>query len=398
MSTQGAESIGPAHDNKRQPGDNQAPDPIRPPSAGVGDRVPPAQWHDGPDNESNEVDDPPPDAPSPRRPAEENANFLNPRTTEPDSTARGGPAKRRRRRTIPTCPYSTTPPSRSWSMSCPGPSRPACSTRRWGTSSAVRSTVAPMTCGMRWKRRQGPCTSSCESLFTDCSVENLEAVRTELDKLVHEVEQAERPGITTTWDARASVARTWWGPEDDDELGAVRDADTDDVESPRTGRVVLVGVSGAQVGEGNEQTNVFVHEVADPRIDFRRVLEQDAVCATLAALTQDPQNHGLLRGGRHRADERATRVVQRLDRGLRVPATASTGGGATRLNGTVALSRAAGSRSATRTSSTTASSTRSARPSMQPTCSSTRRASRTGCSMSPARRKTGARRRCSPRC
>jgi len=137
-------------------------------------------------------------------------------------------------------------------------------------------------------------------------------------------------------DSDTHVARTWWPagtatePRSDERRGA-------GVERDR-GRVVLVGVQGAQVGENNTQVNVFVREVENPEIDFEALTRHPAVATTLAELASDPTN-----------DEARQAAIDALSQ-VRQPATdwttayastgsAVTGAGAPRLDGTVAVVR-----------------------------------------------------------
>ena len=82
---------------------------------------------------------------------------------------------------------------------------------------------------------------------------------------------------------------------------------------------------------------MFVHEIAEPSVDFRQVLEQDAVAAALAALTQDPADPKLRAAAVAALTSARPESSSDWTEAYASPATASSGRGATKLNGTVAI-------------------------------------------------------------
>jgi hypothetical protein len=86
--------------------------------------------------------------------------------------------------------------------------------------------------------------------------------------------------VLTTAGGTGSTRMSWSGPES--------------AERSTTGRIVLVGVQGAQVGEHNDQLNVFVQTVEHPKVDFRAALRSDpAVVEALEAFRADPADPDL---------------------------------------------------------------------------------------------------------
>jgi hypothetical protein len=107
------------------------------------------------------------------------------------------------------------------------------------------------------------------------------------------------------------------------------------------GRVVLVGVRGAQVGDGNRQLNVFVRTIEDPKINFEVLMADSEISAALAGLAADPEDAGLrqaavdaLSGVRRSATDWTTAYTS--------TGTAALGPGARGLDGTVAVIRSRG--------------------------------------------------------
>jgi hypothetical protein len=126
------------------------------------------------------------------------------------------------------------------------------------------------------------------------------------------------------------MTRTWWHFAAGDE---VREPGQQD-----RGRVVLVGVQGAQVGDGNSQMNVFVRTIKNPKIDFEVLMKDSRIAAALAELAANPQDVGLrqaavdaLSGVRRSKEDWTTAYAGK--------GTAILGLGARRLDGTVAVVR-----------------------------------------------------------
>jgi hypothetical protein len=149
-----------------------------------------------------------------------------------------------------------------------------------------------------------------------------------------QVDRETRAAIELVKDPRTGMMRTWWHSAVGDGL---REPLRQDSDGDR-GQVMLVGVRGAQVGDGNRQLNVFVRTIEDPKIDFEVLMADSKISAALTGLAANPGD-----------DDRRQAAVDALSGVRRSRAdwttayagtgTAILGPGAHRLDGTVAVIR-----------------------------------------------------------
>jgi len=173
--------------------------------------------------------------------------------------------------------------------------------------------------------------------LADCVVPDNPAFQAKLTSLERRVDRAMRGTVELIKDAGTDLTRTWWHPPPTADLPPSDGGHCDRPEE-NLGRVVLVGVHGAQVGERNRQLNMFVHIVEDPKIDFEALMGNSTVSSSLAMLAADPGNIEL-----RRAAVRALSGVQQSAADWTTSyagtGTAVLGSGAHALDGTVAVIR-----------------------------------------------------------
>jgi hypothetical protein len=171
--------------------------------------------------------------------------------------------------------------------------------------------------------------------LTDCRVVDERAVDNTLKALERRFTREIHNSVEVVTDSEG-LARTWWPARTATKPGPRERHGTST--EPDRGRVVLMGVTGAQLGEGNHQLTVFVREVKDPQIDFEKLTKNPDVATKLADLSADPTDAD----ARQAAVDALTSVQRQATDWTTVysgTGSAILGSGAPKLDGTVAIAR-----------------------------------------------------------
>lgn len=175
--------------------------------------------------------------------------------------------------------------------------------------------------------------------LTTCAVVDERAVSTRLESLQRRIEQerATLGAVDVAEDPQTGLRRTWWHPEP---VKNPREQAGDSAGEDR-GHILLVELSGAQVGDENRQLNVYVRTIEDPKVDFESLMTDSDVAAALARLAATPGDADL-----RQAAVDALAGVQRSaadwTEAYAGTGTAAMSPGASNLDGTVAVVRSRG--------------------------------------------------------
>lgn len=150
-----------------------------------------------------------------------------------------------------------------------------------------------------WRQLRGNPEAGLASLREDlsgCRFTDESTIRTELWALERELVErhgaSDSAAIEMRTDPKTGSIRLRWSPTDTEPADPILDG-KEAGEVTETGLIVVVSGEGTQIGERNEQVNVFVDIIDNPKIDLGGVLDDPEVWQALDALGSHPRDTDL---------------------------------------------------------------------------------------------------------